>query len=79
MDTKKIGSRTYRFSSPPSILAYACTGGKKEAEGPLRSEFDMLSDARFFGQNSWEKAESEMQRIRGRSLEPVYRLNIRQP
>ncbi|NLB29476.1 MAG: stage V sporulation protein AD [Clostridiales bacterium] len=63
MDTKKIGSRTYRFSSPPSILAYACTGGKKEAEGPLRSEFDMLRDDSCFGQNSWEKAESEMQRL----------------
>ena len=63
MNKKRHGTRTYMFSNPPSILASACTGGKKESEGPLRADFDILHDDSFFGKDSWEKAESEMQRL----------------
>lgn len=62
MGTKKIGERTYMFSNPPSIISSACVGGKKEGEGPLKSDFDDLCDDAFFGTDSWEKAESELQR-----------------
>ena len=63
MSAKKLGKRSYMFSDPPSILSSACIGGKKESEGPLRAEFDILNDNGFFGKDSWEKAESEMQRL----------------
>ena len=63
MSAKKLGKRTYFFTNPPSVLASACTGGKKESEGPLRAEFDILNDDSLFGKSSWEKAESEMQRL----------------
>ena len=63
MSAKKLGKRTYQFASPPSVLGNACLGGKKESEGPLRLEFDILNDDSLFGKDSWEKAESEMQRL----------------
>ena len=47
---------------PPVILAAATTAGTKEAEGPLAAYFDStLTDERF-GEDSWEKAESKMQK-----------------
>ena len=33
---------TILFEAPPSAVAYAAVGGKKEAEGPLADAFDML-------------------------------------
>jgi stage V sporulation protein AD len=63
MSNKKIGERTFAFKNPPSVLGSACVGGKKEGEGPLSGEFDILNDDSFFGKETWEKAESEMQRL----------------
>jgi len=34
--------------------------GKKEADGPLAKYFDVCLEDEFFGENSWEKAESKM-------------------
>ena len=33
---------TILFEAPPSAVAYAAVGGKKEAEGPLADAVDML-------------------------------------
>ncbi len=46
-----------------SFLCYGNVVGKKEFEGPLGSYFDFNSDDGYFGMNTWEKAESEMQRL----------------
>ena len=56
---KKTGS-TITLSAPPSIIASASVVGAKEGEGPLRKWFDYISDDSYFGQSSWEKAESVM-------------------
>jgi len=61
MSTKKLGTQTIRFSSPPTILSTANTAGKKEGEGPLCATFDTISQDDRFGQSSWEKAEQFMQ------------------
>lgn len=53
---------TITFENPPSVSAWASTVGKKEAEGPLGFCFDLTEDDSHFGQQSWEAAESEMQR-----------------
>jgi stage V sporulation protein AD len=58
--TKHIGKQTIALSSPPSILSHACTVGKKEGEGPLKESFDLINEDSFFGEKSWEKAESAM-------------------
>ena len=62
MDDLHIGTQSVRFDAPPSILSFAAIGGKKEQEGPLASYFDFLSGDTTFGQKSWEKAESELQK-----------------
>ncbi|MBR6781619.1 MAG: stage V sporulation protein AD [Clostridia bacterium] len=46
-----------------SILAAATVVGSKEHSGPLGAHFDYYGDDDRFGQNTWEKAESEMQRM----------------
>lgn len=61
MAQKHIGSQTAVLSCPPSIAGHACVVGKKEGEGPLRDSFDYISEDSFFGEKTWEKAESTMQ------------------
>ena len=63
MEQKKLGAQSVRFSTPPVILASANAAGKKEGEGPLAATFDTIGQDDRFGQNSWEKAESEMQKL----------------
>ena len=56
---KKIG-RTYIFESPPFIIGAAGVAGKKEGEGPLKNDFDMVFEDTTMGQDSFELAESAM-------------------
>lgn len=57
------GKQTIVFENPPSLLSASAIGGKKEGEGPLKSYFDFISQDTKFGQDSWEKAESQMQSL----------------
>lgn len=57
---KKIGNQTILFSSPPSILETACIVGPKESDGPISKYFDQCLDDEFWGESSWEKAESKI-------------------
>lgn len=56
---KKIG-RTYIFESAPFIIGSAGVAGKKEGEGPLGDDFDMVFEDTTMGQESFELAESAM-------------------
>lgn len=56
---KKIG-RTYIFESVPLIIGSAGVAGKKEGEGPLGNDFDMVFEDTTMGQDSFELAESAM-------------------
>ena len=60
LKNKRLGRQTVAFMNPPSIAAGSCVVGQKEGEGPLRKWFDYISDDSYFGQSSWEKAESVM-------------------
>ncbi len=57
---KKIGKQTIAFDSPPTITSTACIVGPKEGEGPLSSYFDQYLEDEFWGEKSWEKAESKI-------------------
>ena len=46
-----------------AILAAASVVGGKEREGPLGGYFDFVNPGDRFGQDTWESAESEMQRM----------------
>lgn len=56
----RIGNQTIKLSLPPAILESAGVAGKKEGQGPLKHTFDFISDDSYFGESSWEKAESAM-------------------
>lgn len=60
--TKRMGTQTLKFSEPPSIAAFASVVGRKEGEGPLKAYFDKVCPDAYFGEDSWEKAESRMLR-----------------
>ena len=57
---KKLGRQTAALPSRPRIIASAAVGGKREGEGPLKDCFDRVSDDSYFGEESWERAESHM-------------------
>ena len=56
---KKIGTQSYQLERNVSILETACIGGPKEKDGPLAKYFDKCIDDEFWGEESWEKAESK--------------------
>lgn len=49
------------FEQPPVITHWAAIGGKKEGEGPLAEGFDQIFDDNSLGEESWEKAEQQLQ------------------
>ena len=62
MNKKRIGQRTVALAAPPSVISFANIGGKFEGQGPLAGYFDELDQDSFFGEKTWEKAESTMQK-----------------
>lgn len=62
MSKKHIGKQSVWLETPPSIAGHACAVGKKEGEGPLADSFDYINNDSYWGEKSWEKAESAMQK-----------------
>ena len=60
MAVKCLGQQTVRLKNPPAVIAGASIVGKKEGEGPLRQRFDAIEEDAYFGEKTWEKAESAM-------------------
>ena len=58
--TKHVGRQTLYLPSAPGVIGFAAVAGKKEGEGPLGSRFDYIAEDSYFGEKSWEKAESRM-------------------
>ena len=56
---KKLGSQTIKFDNPPTILECASIVGPKESNGPLSKYFDETLEDEFWGEKTWEKAESK--------------------
>lgn len=54
-----MGKGTVLFDEKPSVKSFAAVVGKKEGEGPYGKYFDRVENDAYFGQKSWEKAESE--------------------
>ncbi len=59
---KMLGKRTIIFENKPRIVSFGSVVGKKEHEGPLSEEFDEYTVDSFFGEDSFEKAESKLQK-----------------
>lgn len=56
---KNLGRGTILFDKKPSVLSFSAVVGKKEGDGPFGKYFDQIEDDAYFGQETWEKAESE--------------------
>lgn len=63
MMTKKLGRQTFALACPPSIAGWGSVTGSKEGQGPLGDCFGLVSEDSYFGEKTWEKAESAMQRL----------------
>ena len=51
-----------RLSAPPTVAAWSSVAGKKEGEGPMAAYFDRIEPDAHLGAETWEQAESELQR-----------------
>ncbi|MCI8516513.1 MAG: stage V sporulation protein AD [Hungatella sp.] len=56
------GKSSIEFEAPPVISSSACVAGKKEGEGPLGPLIDVVEQDEMFGTETWEQAESAMQK-----------------
>ncbi|MGX8698786.1 MAG: stage V sporulation protein AD, partial [bacterium] len=57
-----VGKQTIALTRGVYLLDWSSTVGKKEGEGPLGGGFEEIEPDALFGQESWEKAESELVR-----------------
>lgn len=57
---QKLGKQTIKFENKPVILETASIVGPKESEGPMAKYFDKCLEDEFWGEKSWEKAESKI-------------------
>lgn len=57
---EKLGNQTIKLSTPVSILNTACIVGPKESDGPMAKYFDQCLEDEFWGEKTWEKAESKI-------------------
>ena len=53
---------TVFFEHRPRIAAFASVAGKKEAQGPLRDDFDRIIYDSYVGKDTFEQGESELMR-----------------
>lgn len=57
-----VGKQSIHFQQAPHIVGAASIVGKKEGEGPLGKLFDQIEEDPMAGQNTWEEAESALQK-----------------
>ena len=56
------GKQSIEFQNSPYIISSASIVGPKEGEGPLGEWFDLVAPDAGMGENTWEEAESTMQK-----------------
>ncbi len=59
---KKLGKQTVKFANGINILSYYSIAGQKEGEGPLSKYYDKVLEDAEWGEDTWEKTESKMQK-----------------
>lgn len=59
---QKVGLRSLCYAEAPFLICSASVVGSKEGEGPLKNLFDKVGSDDFFGQDTWEEAESQLQK-----------------
>ena len=59
---KRLGNATIEWENSPCVCGYAAVGSQYEKKGPLGPKFDRIFEDPLAGYDSWEKAESELQK-----------------
>ena len=59
----KLSRNTFTIDNKVSMLSFGAVVGKKESEGPLGQFFDSVSEDARFGEDTFEKGESAMQKL----------------
>ena len=57
-----LGKQSIQFDNPPYIVNSASIVGKKEGQGPMGKLFDKVEQDDMFGAQTWEEAESSLQK-----------------
>ncbi|MEG0270650.1 MAG: stage V sporulation protein AD [Clostridia bacterium] len=60
MQNKRIGQQTIELPLRPALCGNAAFVGKKEGEGPLGTDFDLVAKDELYGQESFELAEKQL-------------------
>lgn len=58
----RVKRATIKLNSSPSIIGFAAVAGRKEGDGPLGQEFDVIYQDSLGGEKTFEKAESLLQK-----------------
>lgn len=56
------GQQSISFQEPPHIISSASAAGPKEGKGPIGEWLDLVTPDAGVGENSWEEAESTLQK-----------------
>ena len=59
---RRVGRGCLAFDRPPALLGRAAVGGKREAQGPLGTDFDKTFGDTSLGMDTWEQAEAQLQK-----------------
>jgi len=76
MSRTKQNSHTFFLKQTPTISAWAAVAGKKESDGPIGKKFDITNKNSYWGEKTWEQAESRMQQL---ALETLARKHNMKP
>ena len=63
MANHQRGKQSLVFEGKPIITAWASIAGKKESQGPLAEQFDVVSQDTYFGEKTWEQGEKKLQQL----------------
>lgn len=55
--------RIISMAAPPAVVSFAAVAGSKEGQGPMGHCFDRVEEDPYFGEQTWEKAESALQSL----------------
>ena len=61
--TKRVGNQTIMFSDNIYVAGRGNVAGTKEGDGPLKEHFDCIMHDAEWGEKTWEKTESKMQKF----------------
>ena len=60
---KKVGKQTFNIKGDVFINDIFTIVGKKEGEGPLKDNFDLIVEDDLWGEDTWEKCDFKKRQL----------------